>query len=85
MKLLAFLTVVVAFSAAAQDEAVTIEQANGVCACNPFWHDNSLRGVLYREGFIDDHERPIEPILTPLKAAIAKCEGLHRASGEPKQ
>jgi len=37
------------------------------------------RGVLYREGFIDDHERPIEPILTPLKAAIAKSEGLHRS------
>lgn len=41
------------------------------------------RGVLYREGFIDDHERPIERILTPLKAAIAKCEGLHR-SGRPQ-
>ena len=42
------------------------------------------RGVLYREGFIDDHERPIESILTPLKAAIAKCEGLHRSSGKVK-
>jgi hypothetical protein len=42
------------------------------------------RGVLYREGFIDDHERPIEPILTPLKAAIAKCLGLHRSSGASK-
>jgi hypothetical protein len=43
------------------------------------------RGVLYREGFIDDHERPIEPILTPLKAAIAKCEGLHRGGGKARQ
>ena len=42
------------------------------------------RGVLYREGFIDDHERPIEPILTPLKAAIAKCEGLHKNTGRAK-
>jgi hypothetical protein len=42
------------------------------------------RGTLYREGFIDDHEQPIEPILTPLKAAIAKCDGLHRSSGGVK-
>lgn len=42
------------------------------------------RGTLYREGFIDDHEQPIEPILTPLKAAIAKCEGLHKSSGKAK-
>ncbi len=42
------------------------------------------RGVLYREGFIDDHERPIESILTPLKAAIAKCEGLHKTHAAPQ-
>jgi hypothetical protein len=28
--------------------------------------------VLYRGGFIDDHERPIEPILTLLQAATAE-------------
>lgn len=42
------------------------------------------RGVLYREGFIDDHEQPIEPILTPLKAALAKCTGLHKNGGKVK-
>ena len=42
------------------------------------------RGILYREGFIDDHERPIEPILTPLKAAISKCKGLHKDSGKAR-
>ena len=40
------------------------------------------RGVLYREGFITDHEEPIEPILAPLKAAIAKCASLHQNSAE---
>jgi len=39
------------------------------------------RGIRYREGFITEHEQPIEPILTPLKVAIAKCAELHRSSG----
>ena len=43
------------------------------------------RGIRYREGFITDHEQPIEPILVPLKAAIAKCEGLHQNSGKAKR
>ncbi|WP_395742284.1 hypothetical protein [Prosthecobacter sp.] len=42
------------------------------------------RGTLYREGFISDHEEPIDPILTPLKAAIAKCDELHKKSGGTK-
>jgi hypothetical protein len=42
------------------------------------------RGIRYREGFITDQEKPIEPILTPLIAAIAKCEGLHQSSGNAR-
>lgn len=38
------------------------------------------RGALYREGFITDHEEPINAILTPLKSAIRQCENLHGGS-----
>ena len=38
------------------------------------------RGTLYREGFLTDHEEPIQPILTPLKAAIRKSTALHQGS-----
>ena len=47
-------------------ETVKVGNAKGVASYEQ-------RGLLYREGFIDDHERPIEPILTPLKAATAKA------------
>ena len=39
------------------------------------------RGNLYREGFITESEQPIEPILKPLREAIAKCESLHQTGG----
>lgn len=39
------------------------------------------RGILYREGFITEFEQPIEPILKPLREAIAKCERLHQTGG----
>lgn len=38
------------------------------------------RGATYREGFITDHEEPILHVTTALKAAIAKCDQLHRES-----
>lgn len=38
------------------------------------------RRVLYREGFITDHEEPIDAIRTPLKSAINQCEKLHCGS-----
>lgn len=42
------------------------------------------RGALYREGFITDHEQPIDAIVKPLKAAIATCEQLHARSVKPR-
>lgn len=38
------------------------------------------RGATYREGFITDHEEPIVPVVNALRAAIAKCDQLHRDS-----
>jgi len=43
------------------------------------------RGILYREGFVTDAEQPIEPIVQPLRAAIAKSAGLHQNSLGKKQ
>jgi len=36
------------------------------------------RGILYREGFVTDSEQPIEAILQPLRAAIAKSASFHQ-------